>query len=619
MLFILKFRLRAFTFLILLIPGIMFAGCGGGGTTGLVVADIQGPDSINEQTNAVFTVDAEGDTGISYDWSVDKTEAASIADPHLKSVSVQAADVALDTTVKITVSVTSDNSTAVVRSKEITVLYVPDGTGNEVQITGPDSMSEYSTETFKIEIESRTISNVHWSTDPPDSGRLRDVDNVTVEFTAYGTSVESQVTIKASFERSANALEEIGFPVDILNGYDPAGFLGYGHPIEGVNYARNNRSPNAVSIPLPAGESVAPPWEPDEELHDILIDDNERIFMGSYMAVPGPWYSITWEGYYSWLFDFGGDFGGKQAGGFNGLCHENGYTTVGNQTSTDTVGGHGDYSGSSTTKQTLIDYSLGFASEASIEDSYGWIFVDGYYNTGDFETARRFLDVLTLPDERVITGFTRNTSGENSLAVQCLDQNLETLIEHNLNGEAKGTAFDEITGNIYIRAGAVLHCYDFDFEELWNTDGLLPDFSGGLPVIADNGTVLGCANSKLIGISPDGVLVGEVVCDAVYRPALMNDGAICVVSMSNVLFFDENLNKIDEFPLPTGPDSGTDFGGPPLIDNNDNLILIHGSELYFVDTSGNVLDLVTFESPIRKVRLGQNHLYVALQHEIWRF
>jgi len=616
MLFIMKFRLRAFTFLILLIPGIMFAGCSGGGTTGLVVADIQGPDSINEQANAVFTVDAEGDTGISYDWSVDKTAVCSIADPHLRSVSVQAADVASDTMVKITVSVTSENFPAIVRSKEITVLYVP---GNEVQITGPNSMSEYSTEVFKIEIESGTISNVHWSTDPPDSGRFREVDEITVEFTAYGTSVDSQVTIMASFERSANALEDIGFPVDILNEFDPAGFLGYGHPIEGVNYARNNRSPNAVSIPLPAGESVAPPWEPDEQLHDILIDGSERIFMGSYIQVPGPWYSIALEGYYSWLFDFGADFGEKKAGGYNGLCHENGYTTVGNNTSTDPVGGHGDYSGHSSTVQTLIDYSLGFASEGTLEDSYGWIFVDGYYYTGDSENARRFTDVLTLPDERVITGFNRDSYSENPHAVQCLDQNLETLIEYNLNGEAKGTAFDEITGNIYIEAGTVLHCYDFDFEELWNTDGLLLNFTGGLPVIADNGTVLGCANSKLIGISPDGVLVGEVVCDAVYRPALMNDGSICVVSMSNVLFFNENLDQIGEFPLPTGPDSGTDFGGPPLIDNKDNLILIHGSELYFVGTDGNVFDLVTFESPIRKVRLGQNHLYVALQNEIWRF
>jgi hypothetical protein len=79
------------------------------------------------------------------------------------------------------------------------------------------------------------------------------------------------------------------------------------------------------------------------------------------------------------------------------------------------------------------------------------------------------------------------------------------------------------------------------------------------------------------------------------------------------------LYEIGEIPLPTGSDTGGLYEDPPLVDAVDNMALFVGPDLYIINRQGNVIDERTFESEIREIRLGPEHLFVALDYVIYRF
>ncbi len=101
------------------------------------------------------------------------------------------------------------------------------------------------------------------------------------------------------------------------------------------------------------------------------------------------------------------------------------------------------------------------------------------------------------------------------------------------------------------------------------------------------------------------------------RPSILNDGTIAVLSDDAIVLYDEQLNETGEIPLPSG--TGDEYTRPSLIDANDNLALFVGTELYIIDRDGNVITSRIFGSEVREVRLGPDHLFVALDTEIYRF
>ena len=111
---------------------------------------------------------------------------------------------------------------------------------------------------------------------------------------------------------------------------DAATFTGGGHPMEGVNYRRNNRSHYTLPVTLAAEDSIGVPYEEPAVLSELLIDGDENIYLGRY-------YSRGWigteitdydENYTMWVFSFGGDYGPGQEGGLETVLTTDGIFTA---------------------------------------------------------------------------------------------------------------------------------------------------------------------------------------------------------------------------------------------------------------------------------------------------
>lgn len=231
---------------------------------------------------------------------------------------------------------------------------------------------------------------------------------------------------------------------------------------------------------------------------------------------------------------------------------------------------------------------------------------------------RWFTRMLPIPEGRLLVSFSRGANGPKSL-VQLLDETFEVIKEYELTEPVSGFALNTINADTYIAAGAGLYCYDSSFEEKWDTTSTVPVFTDDIPVITDDSGILGCLGGTLRRIEQDGTPGPEKSCGARLRPAILNDGTIAVITDLNIKFFDGDLNQTGELPLPSGPGTGSGYSRPPLVDAGDNMALFAGVELYIIDIDGNILAQRTFESEVREIRLGPEHLFVALDYEIYRF
>ena len=156
-------------------------------------------------------------------------------------------------------------------------------------------------------------------------------------------------------------------------------------------------------------------------------------------------------------------------------------------------------------------------------------------------------------------------------------------------------------------------------SQKWNSTSDYWEFTGDIPVIADDGGILGIHLGQLRRYEPDGKAGPHVLCFGHLRPAILNDGTIVVISDSTLKFFDEDIIETGETPLASGADTGGLYNEPPLIDADDNMALFLGSNLYIINADGNVIAQRAFDSDIREIRLGPEHLFVALDYEIFRF
>ena len=236
---------------------------------------------------------------------------------------------------------------------------------------------------------------------------------------------------------------------------------------------------------------------------------------------------------------------------------------------------------------------------------------------GDGEHMR-FHHLLPLPSGGLFTAHSRS-SWDKPEYIGLLDENLVETGEIDLGGEVTGMAYDSAARQVYVAAGKGLYCYDLGLSQKWNSTSDYWEFTGDIPVIADDGGILGIYLGQLRRYGPDGKAGPHVLCFGHLRPAILNDGTIVVISDSTLKFFDEDIIETGEIPLPSSEDTGSQYTRPPLIDAEDNMALFAGDTLYIIDRDGNVIAERTFDSDIREIRLGPEHLFVALDYEIYRF
>ena len=90
----------------------------------LTIVGIHGPDRVAEDSTVEYSIDATGDSGISYSWAVSPPHAGVLTNPSDKSVTFTATRVSADLPARIEVVLTSPDSNPVVRIVDVTILDV---------------------------------------------------------------------------------------------------------------------------------------------------------------------------------------------------------------------------------------------------------------------------------------------------------------------------------------------------------------------------------------------------------------------------------------------------------------------------------------------------------------
>jgi len=396
-------------------------------------------------------------------------------------------------------------------------------------------------------------------------------------------------------------------------------FYGSGHPMEGVNTRRNNRSNYLLPTSLTGDDHVEIPMGNYGTVQDFVVSEDERLYLSrrfyeGYCGGPNADYV---ENFKMWVFDFGDDFGVKNAGGIELVLTIDGIYTISRSDNSSWSYGPLDPSVHINRHSSMILYDW---PAVHTMVSYGWgrdyeyIGPDTYWGSWD---APRFHHFLPLPGGRVVTAHRKENWNVPFLGLW--DENFELSWETEFSESITGFAFDGDDAVIYAATGEGLYCYDWGFTEKWNSNSTYPDFTNNLPVIADDGGVLGCFDGVLRRIEPDGTPGPQVDCGAYMRPCILMDGTIAVITDSTIKYFDSQLSYLDEIPLPSGADTGHMYGRPPLADAADNMALYNGAGLYVIDKDGNILDQHAFDTNIHHIRLGPEHLFVVLDYAIYRF
>jgi PKD repeat protein len=100
----------------------MVTGCRGGGNTLLIVSDISGPGSIDENQVADYSVTVGNGYQIQYAWTVDPASAGSLVNADKAKTTFHANECVVNTNAKIRVSVTASESDTEVSELEITIM-----------------------------------------------------------------------------------------------------------------------------------------------------------------------------------------------------------------------------------------------------------------------------------------------------------------------------------------------------------------------------------------------------------------------------------------------------------------------------------------------------------------
>lgn len=255
------------TLLITIVPAEQHQG-------GLSVGDITGPGSVAEETTAPFSIVAQGDAGITYEWKVDPCNAGVFDSPDSPSVNFTASPMydqhIQSTVVDITVEVSSANHATVVKSRKLAIINTDFTIG---WVKAPTEILENDTVPYSINPDPYLYPNIdpppfRWECHPVHAGTFIVAQGIDNEPDYYVTSVwtpevlfrasevqeDTPVTIAVFYDDefidSINVLimNDEGKPPD-SHWYEPSGIAGPTQVIE----ARENK----FYFSVPAGE---PDW-----------------------------------------------------------------------------------------------------------------------------------------------------------------------------------------------------------------------------------------------------------------------------------------------------------------------------------------------------------------------
>jgi len=162
----------------------------------LTVSQIQGASFVYEGWSEIYSVVASGDTGTTYLWSCDPSNAGSFKHADSSSAEFTAADVSNDTEISIKVLLNSDNSEPI---EKVLKIVVKDSTDEQLlvsEIHGPLALTAGSTGYFSVDASGSGQIAFVWYCDPPEGGQLGESDRATTSFTS--NDVTSDTTVRIS-------------------------------------------------------------------------------------------------------------------------------------------------------------------------------------------------------------------------------------------------------------------------------------------------------------------------------------------------------------------------------------------------------------------------------------
>jgi hypothetical protein len=180
------------------------------GETGeLIVSEISGSDVINSGEFTQYTVNASGDTGITYSWLCIPESGGVFGTPSAYSTQFEAAEVTSDTNVVIKVIVKSDTCTeGVLKTLNALIAYsdCPYAVSN---IKGADYLYEMQSGFYSVTVQPYSIQGLtfRWTCAPPSAGYFLINDSELIEF--FANPVDENTLINLELEVDSDQCDPI--------------------------------------------------------------------------------------------------------------------------------------------------------------------------------------------------------------------------------------------------------------------------------------------------------------------------------------------------------------------------------------------------------------------------
>jgi len=185
------------------------AGCRSGDVgMGLFIGEIQGPASLDENTSVQFSVVADGDFNITYNWTCDPVDSGTWANGDSSNATFNAGLVESDKPVTIRVMVNSANGFPQTGSLEITIVNVNTNQLVVGDIAGPDAVDENSSAQYSITASGDTGITYLWSCDPASAGACTNQTSATATFNAGPVDTDTEAKIKVTVN------SDLGVPIN---------------------------------------------------------------------------------------------------------------------------------------------------------------------------------------------------------------------------------------------------------------------------------------------------------------------------------------------------------------------------------------------------------------------
>jgi len=272
----------------------VLAGCSGGGR--LIIGEIIGPLSTNEDTSVQFEVTATGDTDITYQWSVDPVSAGTWENVTSSVATFNAASVLGDTVVTINVLVSSVKYDPVLKYFDFTIRE----TGGLVvgEIHGPTTVQAESSVSYTVPASGDTGITYAWLIDPLSAGTMEGINSSTMTLNAASPTDDLDATISVAVD-SDDGGAELRYLDIVIEKYAPP--VGWARTFggDGADECRGIAIDDPGNIYLTGRFSDSVDFDPSSgtEVHTPVGD--EDVFLSKFQPDGDLEWAVTWGGIYT--------------------------------------------------------------------------------------------------------------------------------------------------------------------------------------------------------------------------------------------------------------------------------------------------------------------------------